>query len=126
MPFQTEDRTDVWSIGEIDGVWGLNRDVPVTRSPSRNRERGVCHDVEHSNDLIDRVVTKRDRYLFTIGIRGHTVEYEREGVKSEHDGSDTGDPILVEVNPYERAIGGKVLNGHEEVYSFHETKRDEL
>ena len=29
MPFQSEDRTDVWSIGEIDGVWGLNRDAAI-------------------------------------------------------------------------------------------------
>ena len=78
-----------------------------TRSHRRNRERGVGHDVEHSNDLTDRVVTRRDGYLFTIGIRGHTVEYEREGVKSEHDGSDAGDPILVEVVHMNVLLEGK-------------------
>ena len=68
MPFQTEDRTDVWSIDEIDGIWGLNRDTPVTRSHRRNRECGVGHDVEHSNDLTNSVVTRKDGYLFTIGV----------------------------------------------------------
>ena len=71
MPFQTEDRTDVWSIGEIDGVWGLNRDTPITRSHCRNRECGVRHGVEHSNDLTDSVVARRDRYFFTIVVYDH-------------------------------------------------------
>ena len=71
MPFQTEDRTDVWSIGEIDGVWGLNRDAPVTRGHRRNRECVTRHGVEHSNDLTDGVVTRRDGYLFTIGVGDH-------------------------------------------------------
>ena len=71
MPFQTEDRTDVWSIGEIDGVWGLNRNAPVTRSHRRNRERGVRHGVEHSNDLTNGVVTRRDGYFFIIGVGDH-------------------------------------------------------
>ena len=69
MPFQTEDGTDVWSIGEIDGVWGLNRDTPITCGHCRNREHGVGHGVEDSNDLTDGVVTKRDGYFFTIGVR---------------------------------------------------------
>ena len=62
---------DVWSICEIDGVWGLNRDTPVTCGHRRNRERGVGHNVEQSNDLTDGVVTRRDGYLFTIGVRDH-------------------------------------------------------
>ena len=75
MPFQTEDRTDVWSIGEMDGVWGLNRDAPVTCGHCRNREHGVGNGVEHSNDLTDGVVTRRDCYPFTIGVGHHIVEH---------------------------------------------------
>ena len=71
MPFQTEDRSDVWSIGEIDGVWGLNRNTAITHSYGRNRERGIRHGVEDSNDLTDGVVTRRDGYLFTIGVGDH-------------------------------------------------------
>ena len=69
MPFQTEDRTDVWIIGEIDGAWGLNRDTPITRSHCRIRERVVNYGVENGNDLTNGVVARRDRYLFTIGVR---------------------------------------------------------
>ena len=87
MPFQTEDRTDVWIIGEIDGVWGLNRDTPITRSHRRNRERVVNYGVEHSNDLTNGVVARRDGYLFTIGVgdhigRIHIIEHEGVGSKS--------------------------------------------
>ena len=109
MSFQTEDRTDVWSIGKIDGVWGLNRDTPVTRSHCRNRESGVRHDVEHSNDLTDGVVTRRDGYFFTIGVGDHIGGIhivEHEGVWPEEDihGSDVRIPIFVGVDPGERAI----------------------
>ena len=109
MPFQSEDRTDVWSIGEIDGVWGLNRDTPITRSHRRNRECGVRHDVEHSNDLTDRVVTRRDGYLFTIGVgdhigRIHIVEHDWVWSEEDIHGSDVGIPILVGVDPGERTI----------------------
>ena len=87
MPFQTEDRTDVWIIGEIDGVWGLNRDTPITRSHCRNRECGVNYGVENGNDLTNGVVARRDRYLFTINVRdhfgnNHSVEHEGVGSKS--------------------------------------------
>ena len=111
MSFQSEDRTDVWSIGEIDGVWGLNRDTPVTRSHRRNRECGVGHDVEHSNDLTNSVVTRKDGYLFTIGVgdhigRIHIVEHDWVWPKEDIHGSDVRIPILVGVDPGERAIGG--------------------
>ena len=106
MPFQSEDRTDVWSIGEIDGVWRLNRDTPVTRGHRRNRECGVRHDVEHGNDLTERIVARRDGHLFTIGVRDHIVEHCFTLKESEEgiDGSDVGVPIFVEVDPEERAI----------------------
>ena len=112
MPFQTEDRTDVWSIGEIDGVWGLNRDVAITRSHRRNRERGVGHGVQHSNDLTDGVVTRRDGYLFTIGVRDHIggihiVEHDRVWSEENIDGNGVGVPILVRIDPGEHAIPGE-------------------
>ena len=71
MPFQTEDDTDVWSIVEVDREWGLNRNTAITHSYGRNRERGIRHGVEDSNDLTDGVVTRRDGYLFTIGVGDH-------------------------------------------------------
>ena len=76
MPFQTKDFSNIRNIGEIDEAWGLNRDTPITRSHRRNRECGVGHDVEHSNDLTDDVAARRDGYLFTIGVRDHFVEHE--------------------------------------------------
>ena len=111
MHFQSEDRRDVWSIGEIDGIWGLNRDTAVTRGHCRNRERDVGHGVEHSNDLTDGVVTRRDGYFFTIGIRDHIggihiVEHVWICPEEDIHGSDVRIPIVVGVDPRERAIGG--------------------
>ena len=67
------------------------------------------HDVEHSNDLTDSVVARRDGYLFTIGVRDHIGGIhivEHDGVWPEEDihGSDVGIPIVVGVDPGERAI----------------------
>ena len=61
-------------------VWRLNRNTPITCGHCRNRERGVGDGVEHSNDLTDGVVARREGYLFTIGVRDligriHIVEY---------------------------------------------------
>ena len=93
------------SIGEIDGVWGLNRDPPITRSHRRNREYGVRHGVEHSNDLTDSVVTRRDGYLFTIDVRDHNVkhcfsliEYEQHMMEAIYVFE------LVGVDPFEHAV----------------------
>ena len=90
-------------------MWGLNRDTTITRSHRKNRERGVGDDVEHSNDLTDGVVTRRDGYLFIIGVGDHIGRIhivEHEGVWPEEDihGSDIGIPILVGVDPGERTI----------------------
>ena len=109
MPFQTEDFSNIRNIGEIDGVWGLNRNAAITRGHRRNRERGVRHGVEHSNDLTNSVVTRKDGYLFTIGVRDHIGRIhivEHNLIRSEEDihGSDVGIPILVGVDPGERAI----------------------
>ena len=89
----------------------LNRNTSVTRSHRRNRERGVSHGVEHRNDLTDGVVTRRDGYLFTIGVRDHigsihVVEHDWVWPEEDIHGSDVEVPILVEVDPGERAIGG--------------------
>ena len=72
MPFQTEDFSNIRNIGEVNGVWRLNRYTPITRSHRRNRERVVGHGVEHSNDLTDRIVARRDGYLFSIGVGDHS------------------------------------------------------
>ena len=112
MPFQTEDRTDVWSIGEIDEAWGLNRDTAITCSYCRNRECGVRDDDEDSNDLTDGVAARRDGYLFTIGVRDHFVEHEGIWPKEDVDDSDVGVPILVGVDPFECAVGGRTLDEH--------------
>ena len=98
----------------MNSVWGLNRDITISRSHRRNRERGVSHGVEHSNDLTDDVVARRDGYLFTIGVGDHIVEHCFTLKESEEgiDGSDVGVPIFVEVDPFERAVGGRVLDEH--------------
>ena len=69
------------------------------------------HGVEHSNDLTDGGVTRRDRYLFTINVCDHIDRIhivETEGVRSieDIDGSDVGVPILVGVDLLERAVVG--------------------
>ena len=112
MPFQTEDRTNVWSIGEIDEAWGLNRDTAITCSYCRNRECGVGHGVEHSNDLTDSVVARRDGYFFTIDVRDHIVEHEGIWPKEDVDDSDAGVPIFFRVDPFECAVGGRTLDEH--------------
>ena len=55
----------------------------------------MCHGVEHSNDLTDSVVTRRDGYLFTIGVgdhigRIHIVEHCFALIRSEEN-SDRSD-----------------------------------
>ena len=110
MLFQSEDFSNIGFIGKIDGVWGLNRNAAVTRSHRRNRERGVGDGVEHSNDLTDRIVARRDRYLFTIGIRDHIggihiVEHDWVWPEEDIHGSDVGVPILVGVYLEKRAVG---------------------
>ena len=69
------------------------------------------HDVEHSNDLTDGVVTRRDGYLFILGVGDHIGRIhivEHEGVWPEEDihGSDVGIPILVAVYPFKQAVCG--------------------
>ena len=79
--------------------------------------------VEHSNDLTDGVVTRRDGYLFTIGVRDHIggihiVEHERVWSQQNIDGSDVEIPIVVGVDPFDRAVGGWALNEHGITYDL--------
>ena len=87
----------------------MNRNTPITCGHRRIRERGIGHGVEHSNDLTDRVVTRRDGYLFIISVRDHIgrihiVEHDWVWPKEDIHGSDVGIPILVGVDPGEGAI----------------------
>ena len=69
----------------------------------------IRHGVEHRNDLTDGVVTRRDDFLITSGVgdhigRIHIVEHEGGFPEEDIHGSDVGIPILVGVDPGERAI----------------------
>ena len=61
MSFQTEDFSNIRSIGEIDGVRGLDINTPIARSLRIYRECSISHGVEDGNDLTDRVVSRRNR-----------------------------------------------------------------
>ena len=70
--FESENRLDLKSIREIDGVGELNPDTPTTRSLRRYGERGIIsHGVEHGNDFTDRVVNRTNCYLLVIRVRDH-------------------------------------------------------
>ena len=60
--FESENRLDLKSIREIDGVGELNSNTTITRCLGRYRERSISHGVEDGNDFTDRVVTRRDCY----------------------------------------------------------------
>ena len=80
--------------------------------PCRCGERGIIsHDVEDGNDFTDRVVSRRNRYLLVIGVRDHisrihVVEHDLIGSKQDSHGSDGWVPILVLIDPFERAVTG--------------------
>ena len=93
----------------MDGVWRLDPDAPAIRSPHIYLERSFSHGVEDGNDFTDRVVTRRDRSLFVIGIGNHigcvhVTENQLIGSKQDSDGNDGWVPILVWVDPGEGAI----------------------
>ena len=101
----------------------LNRDTPVTCSHRRNRERGIRHGVEHSNDLTDRVVARRDGYFFTFGVGGHIgrihiVEHDWVWPKQNIHGSNVKVPIVVKIDPFERAIPWRALDKHGVVHDL--------
>ena len=71
-PFQTKNFSNIWGIGENDGVGRLNPEISIPRSLRRYRERGIIsHGVEDGNDFTDRVVSRRDRLLLVIRVRDH-------------------------------------------------------
>ena len=69
--FESENRLDLKSIREIDGVGELNSNTTITRCLGRYRERSISHGVEDGNDFTDRVVSRRDRSLYVIRVRDH-------------------------------------------------------
>ena len=123
-PFQTENFSNIWGIGENDGVGELDPDTPITRSLGRYGERGIISDgVEHGNDLIDRVVTRRNSYLFVIRVREHiskihVVENALIRCEWDSDGSDGWIPILVRIDPLERTVGKQALDKHGIMHSL--------
>ena len=63
---------------------GLVREISISRSLRRYRERGITYSVEDGNDFIDRVVSRRNCYLLVIRVREHisrihVVEYDLIG-----------------------------------------------
>ena len=130
-PFQTENFSNISSIGENDGVGELDPDTPITRSLGRYGERGIIsHSIGDSIDFIDRVVTRRNSYLFVIRVRDHiskihVVENALIGCEWDSDGSDGWIPIFVRIDPLERAVGKQTLDKHEMMHglSLTTTKR---
>ena len=90
-------------------MWGLNPDTTERRGIRRYGKCSIGHHIEQGNDLTDRVITSRDRYLLIIRIRNnvrrvHIVEHELVWSKQESHGSDVGVPILVRIS-HECAVG---------------------
>ena len=111
------------SIGAIDGVGELNPDTLTTRSYRKYQEPSVSHRIGDGIDFTDRVVNRRDRYLLVIRVRDHisrihVVEYDLIWSKKDSDGSDGWVPILVRIDPIERAIGKQALDKHEMMHSL--------
>ena len=69
--FESENRLDLKSIREIDGVGELNSNTTITRCLGRYGERGFSHSVEHGINFTDRVVSRRDCLLLVIRVRDH-------------------------------------------------------
>ena len=63
--------------------------------------------VEHSNDLTDRVVTRRDCYPFTIGVGDHIVEhcFTLKGSEEDIPEINVEVPKIVGVDPFDFAVG---------------------
>ena len=59
------------SIGAIDGVGELNPDTLTTRSLRKYQEPSVSHRIGDGIDFTDRVVNRRNSYLFVIGVGDH-------------------------------------------------------
>ena len=70
------------------------------------------HGIEQGDDLTERIVTRRDCYFLVIRIRDNVrrinvVEHSLGllGSKQDSHGSDGWVPILVQIDPGERAVG---------------------
>ena len=108
---------DLRGIGEIDGVGKLNPNTPLTRSLRKLQEPIISHGVEDGNDFTDRVVNRRNSYLFVIRVldhisKIHVVEYDLIWSNQDSDGSDGWVPILVRIDPLERTVGKQTLDKH--------------
>ena len=95
----------------------LNLDKSITRGLGRYRERSISHGVEDGNDFTDRVVSGRDCLLLVIRVRDyiskiHIVENAFIGCEWDSDGSDGIVPMLVRIDPLERAVGKQTLDKH--------------
>ena len=96
----------------MNGMQGLDPDTTITRSLRVYGEHSISHGVEDGNDFTDRVVSRKDCYLLVIGVCDHigrridVVEHDLIGCEQDSDGSDDWVPILVGVDPFERAVTG--------------------
>ena len=123
-PSKTEDISNIWGIGKIHGIKGLVREISISRCLGRYGERGIISDgVEDGNDFTDRVVTRMDRLLLVIRVRDHiskihVVENDLIGSEQDSDESDGWVPMLVRIDPIERAVGKQTLDKHGMMHSL--------
>ena len=87
-------------------MWGLNPDTTERRGIRGYGECGIGHGIEQGNDLTDRVITSRDRYLLVIAVSNHIrrvniVEHSLIRTKQDSHGSDVRILVLVGVDPSE-------------------------
>ena len=59
------------SIGEMDGVWELDPNTPISKYRGEYRERSVYYGVNDSYNFTDRVVFRRDCHILVIGVHDH-------------------------------------------------------
>ena len=102
---------------------GLNPEISITRSLGRYEKHGISHGVEDGTDFTDRLVSRRDCLLLVIRVRDHiskilVVENALIGCEQNSDGSDGWVPILVRIDPLERAIGKQTLDKHGIMHSL--------
>ena len=102
---------------------GLVPEISITRSFRRYGERSISHRIGDGIDFTDRVVNRRNCYLFVIRVRDyisriHIVERNMIGSEQNSDGSDGLVPILVRIDPLERAVGKQTLDKHEMMHSL--------
>ena len=101
----------------------LNPDTLTTRSFRKYQEPSVSHRIGDGIDFTDRVVNRRNSYLFVIRVRDHiskihVVENDLIGSEQDSDESDGWIPILVRIDPLERAVGKQTLDKHGMMHSL--------